>query len=915
MIRGDRALRLLEEQQNEKSKDEIINAINNFSERPLISIIMPVYNPDLLELEMAIQSIKNQVYTNWQMCIVNDGSDSIIVREYIENCAKDDSRIIFANNEDNRGISYTSNKAISLATGEFIALFDQDDEMTPDALYRVVEVINQNGDVDWIYTDECKISKDGIEKKDFYFKPDWSIALLLSHMYTGHLTVYRKSIVELVGGFREEYNFSQDYDLALRLSEVTDKIVHIERVLYFWRMSENSAAAGGKEDARLSNLNALSDWYKRHEITGHVLNLKYANGYQIERIYNPLVSVIIPSDSVSMLELCIKKLINQTSYSNYEILIVTNNECGKAIKERFIYCNNIIRIIEYNEKYNFSKKCNCGAKAARGEFVVFYNDDVYPYSSDWIEVLLGEMERTNVGGVSPLLIHEDGTIQYAGMYCGGPGFIGTSCNGELFDTPEGATFNHFLKRNITILSGACMMMKMDHFQKLGGFDEINTPNGHSDVSLSFKILDSGLECVYVPTACLIHAGNHSWNEPEKLEKIDLYCIKKWPQYMFRDPFYTRSMMTCYENVLNFEYYMYQAVEQDKNSTKDVLVVMHTLNRTGAPIVMLEWIKLLKKNGIGVFVISMEDGDLRQDIISLGINVIIAGAGYYTNVLFRKFAYNFDLVICNTLATYTAVNSLMKMPIQVIWWLHEAKLAYNTHIDYSHSAISDNIHIYCAGEYACNVAEHFFKRKLYNLNFGLWDESKINSDNIDYKTFVLAGTLETRKGQKVLYEAIKKLPEALKHEYKFIVVGGILENDDSKAVYELSKEMQNSGEIILKNSVPRQELFELYQTMTCLIVPSTDDPGPATAIEAMMLRKPCICSDATGVSCYITDNEDGFVFKSEDAYELAEKIKQVASMSKHDIDEVGKRGRKIYEKYYSHDTFSKEALDVIEKYIL
>ena len=334
---------IFDEQQSELSIEEMEQQIDVFDRKPLISIIMPLYNSPVKCLMQAVESIQKQVYQNWELCAVDDGSIDLRGLAVLEQYAENDERIHLICKKSNDGISATSNVALEMATGEFIALMDQDDEMAHDALFWIVKRINEVDNADWIYTDECKISVDSSAvKSDFFFKPDWSPAMLINKMYTGHLSVYRKSLVDQLGGFRKEFDFSQDYDLALRMSEITENIEHVERILYFWRMLPSSGAAGGKDFARETNLRALGDWYKRQGIEGFPKKNGLANAFAVRCNKEPLVSIIIPSDSYDNLVLSIGKILSASSYNNIEILPVTNSLTAKKIEDYFYYCEGIV---------------------------------------------------------------------------------------------------------------------------------------------------------------------------------------------------------------------------------------------------------------------------------------------------------------------------------------------------------------------------------------------------------------------------------------------------------------------------------------------------------------------------------------------------------------------------------------------
>ena len=535
----DAARHIFAYQQSELPKELAEQLQKAFFHQPLISVIMPVYKTPVQWLRRAIESLQDQYYGRWELCVVDDCSPTDVQRNLLQELAASDPRIRFKVLKHNGGISAASNMALEMAHGEYVALLDHDDELTPDALFRVVEEVNRQPDFDFVYSDECKVCATAARQLfHFVFKPDWSPELMFNGMLTGHLTVYRKALVDQVGGFRSVYDFSQDYDLALRMAEVTTRIVHIERVLYLWRSIPGSAASGGKDFARKTNIAALNGALFRRGIPGVALPLRHANCVRIALpIPEPKVSIIIPSDSVENLRSVLPAIQEQTSYPNFEVVVVCNGPLAERLKDEFFDWQPL-QFVTYNKKYNFSDKCNEGARGASGEIVVFFNDDVFPMQSDWIERLIEYLWVQGVGGVSPKLLHADDTIQYAGMISGTPGLCGTAYNHVPKDSNNSFLSMHKYVRNVSILSGACCALRKDVFWNVGAFDAVHTPGGHSDMDLSYKLLEQGYRCVYTPHALLRHIGNHSWRAKRHKDKADIYALRRWGRFVSTDPYFT-----------------------------------------------------------------------------------------------------------------------------------------------------------------------------------------------------------------------------------------------------------------------------------------------------------------------------------------------------------------------------------------
>ena len=908
-----------EEQQAELSYEEQVEQIENFSRKPLISVIMPLYNAPVKWLELAIESIQNQSYANWELCLVDDGSKDLRCVHFASEAEKEDLRIRFHRCEKNGGIASASNVALEMASGEYIALIDQDDAIPSDAFFWFVREINLHPNADFLYSDECKTdASEQIHPSFFYFKPAWSQFLLLNHMYTGHLTMYRTELVREVGGFRSQFDFSQDYDLALRMGDATKNIYHIERLLYYWRIIPSSAASGGKPFARLTNIAATHDWCKRHGIEAtHDSVDSLSNFGQVKHTNNPLVSIVIPTDSLKMLSNCIDSINGPiTSYHNVEIIPVTNSLVAEQIVKDYPYVDNM-RIRRYDEAFNFSRKCNEGAKIAEGEYLLFYNDDVLPFSRDWIERLLDAFSYPYTGGVSPALLYEDTRIQYAGMITGTPGLVGTAFNGQPFFQNVPMAYKQCLAREVSVLSGACMMMRRDVYHQIGGFDEINTPNGHSDVDISFKLMEAGKKCVYTPFSIMTHIGNHSWAEKKKKDKSDIYCLKKWGKYIANDRFFTRSMRRAYYWDFPEEYQIYypEDFSWDFNSdSRDVLFATHQLTRTGAPMALLAAVKVTIENGDFAVVISPEDGMIKEEFLKLGAIVIIDAMANHNDFMFRRFARNFDIAVCNTLATAWAVNALNESNVPVLWWVHEGRFALETLKTSIPAKLGDNVHLFYAGEYAKRICKpHLRSKNEHKVLLYPVEEKKPTVQNKekchDEKTvFLCVGSVERRKGQDILVEAIREMKPEYRKKAEFLFVGSVLEEEVLEAVIQCG---EDTGVVKFLGSMPNEELQKYYQLQDCNVLPSRDDPFPVTCMESMALSKPIIVSDQTGTSYELTDGENGFVIASEDVPALVGKLEYVIEHPD-EARAVGEKGYAVYQKNCNADAFRKRFLSILDE---
>ncbi len=904
---------IFERQQAELDGKSAVKLISELPQKPLISIILPVYKTPEKWLHRAIKSVQDQYYENWELCIVDDCSPTNEQRVLIESYAAIDSRIRFDVMDNNSGISGASNRALDMAEGEFCALLDHDDELTPDALLWMVEALNSDEDTDFLYSDECKVDdKTGLRFFDFIFKPSWSPEIMFNSMLTGHFTMYRSTLIRKVGGFRSEFDFSQDYDLALRMSEVARKIVHVDRVLYLWRAISGSAASGGKDYARTSNVAALKAALERRGIQGDVEPLAHANQVRVAiPEEGSRVSIVIPSDSASNLRLALDALKKGTDYENYEICVVCNSKVASTLEEEYKLWP-VARFIRYDKPYNFSDKCNEGARNAQGEIVVFYNDDVFPISRDWIERLIEYFWVPGVGGVSPQLLYENGTIQYAGMISGTPGMAGTACHNLPHDSNAMFPAYNRLVRNVSVLSGACFAIRRTLFLEVGGFDPKNTPDGHSDLDLSYKIQEKGLRCVYTPYSLLTHVGNHSWGAKSTKYKADIFCLKRWGKYVSSDPYFTDTMKNAlYPDFLfDFRIHANHTEPSVKYSGKDVLFVSHELTNTGAPYMLLQAARAVKVAGGFPVVVAPTDGPLRTAFEKEGIVVIIDASIAANHFLFENFAKNFDLAVVNTVVMRPVVEQLSQIPIlQTVWWLHESQLLEEALADMSVS-FGERVTIVCVSEYAQTfLPKGTSSQVLYN---GLPDalgehEKHATKAGSEKLVFLLLGTIEPRKGQDVFLRAIEKLNPEIRKNCRFEIAGKLSPGNEEFWA-SISSMMKEHPEVSYLGDLSHEEALSLIARCDVLVSCSRDDSFSLVAVEAAQLVKPLILSDKVGVGA-IFGSAASLSFRSQDDADLARKMIE-AYENQDRLLEMGRAARKVYEAELNDTQFAKRFLETV-----
>jgi len=539
---------------SEKRIEEIENEIHGFQYKPKISVIMPVYNVNQIWLEKTIDSVINQIYENWELCITDDGSTKEHIRETLDRYTKKDKRIKTKYLEDNKGISAASNVALRMATGEYVSLLDNDDELSVDALYECVKLLNKHPEADLIYSDEDKVNAIG-KRTEPFFKPDYSPDLLLSMNYICHFCMFRKSIVDDIRGFNIGYEGSQDYDLILRFIEKTnpERIFHIPKILYHWRKLPGSAASAveAKSYSFVSAKKALSDYLERNEIDGEVLDGKFPGKYRVRRkiVDNYKVSIIIPfKDKCEVLKTCVNSILGKTNYNDYEIVLVNNQSEQEGTFEYLdsIKDKPIIKIIEFDKSFNYPAINNYAVSQINSEYFILLNNDTEVVSPNWIESMLEFAQRKDVGVVGALLYYPNDTIQHAGTILG---IGGIAAHAHRFFLKESIGYFGRIKiiQNMSAVTAACMMTKKSIFKEVNGFDE-NLSHAFNDVDYCLKIREIGYLVVYTPYAELYHYESLSRgyeDSPAKRERFRNeieYFQARWKGFLSKgDPYYNPNL--------------------------------------------------------------------------------------------------------------------------------------------------------------------------------------------------------------------------------------------------------------------------------------------------------------------------------------------------------------------------------------
>ncbi|WP_233234470.1 glycosyltransferase family 2 protein [Bordetella sp. LUAb4] len=528
--------------------------------KPLISVLMPVYNPQLAWLEAAIESVRAQIYPYWELCIADDASTDDAVRALLRRYQETDERIKVVFRGANGHISAASNSALELAQGEWVCLFDHDDLLTEHALFWIAHAITEHPDAGLVYSDEDKIDENG-KRSEPHFKPDWNHTLFLSYNMISHLGAYRTEMVRAVGGFRSGFEGAQDYDLALRCVETLrpEQILHLPRVLYHWRVHRNSTAMAGdsKPYALIAGERALNEHFMRAGVEASA-KLQPRGYYRTQFVLPPnppLVSLIIPTrNGESLVRQCIRSIREKTDYRNYEIILVDNGSDDPSALRYFdeLVETDVVRLIRDDRPFNYSALNNNAVSQARGELIALINNDIEVIAPGWLGEMVSIALQPGVGAVGARLLYPNGQLQHGGVILGLGGVAGHS-HKHISREDVGYFFRAVLTQELSAVTAACLVVRKSLYLAVGGLEERALAVAFNDVDFCMRIREAGYRNVYASYAELYHhesVSRGTENSPEKVARfrseID-YMKTRWAAALAADPAYSPNLTQDFED--------------------------------------------------------------------------------------------------------------------------------------------------------------------------------------------------------------------------------------------------------------------------------------------------------------------------------------------------------------------------------
>jgi O-antigen biosynthesis protein len=878
---------------------------------PKLSVITPVYNTNRALLDEAIESVTGQIYGDWELCLVNDASTSPQIAPLLDRYASSDKRIRVKHLAKNGGISTATNAGVSMATGEIVVFFDHDDLLTPDCLAELAIYYADHAKADMVYSDDDKIDARG-RRYAPQFKPDWSPTLLLSWMYMSHVFSVRKSLFKKLGGFRSEFDGSQDYDFALRAAETARHVGHIPKILYHWRAVEGSTATSGeaKPESMQRGLRAVQEALDRRAVRGaravHPDWAALANVGMFDVVYpddGPSVTLIIPTrDQLALVRNCLESL-TKTTYRNYEILILDNESEEQETLDYFRAIDRtdkirVVRVPSPPQGFSFAHLNNQGVRHCSSDFVLFLNNDTEVITPNWLSQMIGYARLDRVGAVGARLYFEDGTLQHGGIVHGyHEGLAGHAFRGL---APHDWGYLGFVRssREYSGVTAACLLTPRALFQELGGFDEKNFAVAYNDVDYCYRVVKAGRTCVYCASAELWHyEGKTRGFDDDPSERANFRRLYgDWV-----DPWYNPNLS------LENERFEVEAVRPETSSSKPVrlVAVTHNLNNEGAPTTLMDLVAGLAERGIiDPVVLSPADGPLRDEYERKGIRVVVVDGVMFgvkdgdtqvaglAGVGMMLQALDAEVVLANTLQTYWAIEGAKMASIPAIWAQHESE-PWETYFDDLPSDMRGPAYDAFANAYRVlyvadatrrawrpvetrrnfKVIRHGIPADRLSEETSRWTRQEARKKlGIPAGAHVLSvvGTVCRRKGQLDLVEAFAKLPTKLRESTYVYVAGKLAEDDYTEELQDAIGE--DSDRIVLTDRI--EDPFLYYSASDISICTSRVESAPRIIVEAMACGLPIVTTPVFGIPELVREDVNALFYEPGDSDALAEAVEKL-----------------------------------------
>ncbi|MBS0662189.1 MAG: glycosyltransferase [Verrucomicrobia bacterium] len=894
---------------------------------PRISIVVPAYNTPAAYLTELIDSVRAQIYPNWELCVADDASPQGHVRKLLAEAARQDARIKYVVRPVNGHISAATNSALELATGEFIAFVDHDDVLPADALFHVAEAIAARPEAEMVYTDEDKIDEAG-RHYDPQFKGDWSPEMALTHNYTHHLTVIRTAIVKTAGRLRLGYEGAQDIDLILRCVELMrdDRIVHVPHIGYHWRAHAQSTASKGDQKGYLFDAarRAINDSAQRRGLRAtaflpplmkeHALCLHQLQWDPALLAEHPVTIVIPTKNRHELLAKCVASLDRTVNWAHVRLIIVDDGsteplalELLARLEERPDGRCRVLRTGNTSAPFNYSRLVNLGTAAAETPLVLHLNNDIEAVAPGWLEDLVGWTTIRGVGVVGARLIHPDETLNHAGIWVGPQGGL---AHAVFFGQPKddfGYLFLPHAARNVSAVTGACLLTRTDLYRQLGGFDERDFQVAYNDVDYCLRAARAGFRTVYTPQATLIHLGSASRGNAYT-ETEHLAFVQRYPN--FRDPFISEVVdygASSFKLNVNDHRYARRPLRLG------VAVVTHNLNLEGAPLFIFEYARYLAEQaGWKVRVFSPVEGPLRKKFEDAGLAVEVldadaflkaeSAAEFHANL--KRFAAglrwdDIDLIVGNTMVAYWTVFLGQALGKPAALYIHESNtprkfftehaLAAPEVVPLTEQALSQASRVIFTARATRQILEPLNTRDNFRTLASWVDIERIERFaaahdkrqlrlkyglDPDATLVVNIGSVCQRKGQHVYIRAIDQLMKQHgpsfdgRGKIEFLMVGA----REGLYLESIEQDIELMGLRNTRLFPETLDIYDWYRLADIFVCTSFEESFPRVLLESASFRIPIISTNVNGIPEMLVNHDEAFLIPAGDYHKLCAALK-------------------------------------------
>ena len=890
---------------------------------PLISVVVPAYNTPEKFLRELLDCLKGQLYPRWELCIADDASPKPHVRRMLEEAARQDPRIRPVFRSENGHISRATNSALDVSTGDFVALLDHDDVLPHDALLHVAQAILRQPGAGYLYTDEDKIDDTG-RRFDPQFKGGWSPEMAITHNYTHHLTVIRRSIVEQAGRLRPECNGAQDIDLFLRCWELLPDaaVVHVPYIGYHWRAHAESTASRGDQKGYLFDAarRAIAEAVARRGLRAEPVLPEFARQYALclhqlrwssDLLRENPVTIVIPTkDRVDLLRPCLESIARTTPSEAVRVVVVDDGSTDpvtldylRDLPSRTDFKAEVVRA-PAADAFNYSRLVNLGTARATTPLVLHLNNDVEALQPGWLEDMVGWMSNPEVGVVGAKLLYPDGTVNHAGISISREDGLAH----VLFEKSPGDDLGYLFlphaARNVAAVTGACLLTRTELYRTLGGFEEERLQVAYNDVDYCLRAAAAGSRVVYTPQAVLRHLGSASRGRAYA-EREHVAWLERHGGY--RDPYHSEAMdFPPASLALNPYHQRYAATERPFHA----LILTHNLNFEGAPIFIFELARdLAARPGMRLTIASPQDGPLRTRYEALGLPVEIWDAGPWMTArrpedftaALHRFAGsrqwdNIDVFVCNTLLTFWGVQLAQHVGKPSAWYLHESKPVrrFFEHLlpPALHSLAEAALPLATRVVFTARATRQMHEELNHNDNFRTLP-SWVDFDHIerfkaahdrralrrkhgldpDATVIVNIGSICERKGQHIFIRALDRLrdePPTLPagHRLQWVMVGA----RDGLYMETLREDIQLMGlqEVVIFPETG--DIYDFYLLADLLVCTSFEESFPRVLLEAMVFENRIVSTNVNGIPEMLTNTDEALLVPAGDPHKLAATLK-------------------------------------------